>query len=201
MTRAGHTAALVLAAGAGSRFGGVKVLAPLANRPLLQHVLDAVAALGLNDVVVVLGDAADEIEAQISWRAERRVRNPHPERGLSSSLQVGLAALGSDAEGALVLLGDQPLVRPDVVARLLAARPEAGRPIVVPRYSGGGGANPALLLRAAWPLADGLTGDRGMGPIIAAHPDLVHEVPVVGENPDVDTREDLEALGSGGGDR
>lgn len=202
MSPAGYTAAVVLAAGAASRFGSPKLLARLEGRPLLQHVLDAVASAGLDEVVVVLGRAAGEIERAIAWRAERRVVNPHPEEGLSSSLRVGLAALGPDAEGALVLLGDQPRLRPEVIGRLLgaAAGPEsAGRLIVVPRYTGGGGANPALLRRAAWPLADGLTGDRGMGPVIAAHPELVHEVPVVGENPDVDTREDLEALGSGGG--
>lgn len=204
VSRARRAAALVLAAGAGSRFGGVKLLASLEGRPLLQHVLDAVAAAGLGDVVVVLGDAADEIEAQISWRAERRIRNPHPEAGLSSSLRIGLAAVAAldhEVAGVLVLLGDQPLVRPDVIARLLDAPRDPARPIVVPRYAAAGGANPAFLMRAAWPLADGLTGDRGMGPVIAAHPELVHEVSVEGENPDVDTREDLEALGSGGGDR
>lgn len=198
---------LVLAAGAAARFGSNKLLARLEGRPLLQHVLDALAAAGVVDVVVVLGDAADEIERAIAWRAERRVRNLHPEAGLSSSLRIGLATLAAlDREatggqarfsGALVLLGDQPRVRPAVIGRLLAeaARPEQEeRPIVIPRYAGGGGSNPALLRRAAWPLAETLAGDRGMGPLIASHPELVHEVPVTGDNPDVDTPGDLERI-------
>jgi len=224
-------AGLVLAAGASARFGSNKLLARLDGRPLLQHVLDAVAAAGLVDVVVVLGDAADEIERAITWRAEVRVRNPDPGAGLSSSLRVGLAALealepeatGRQARftGALVLLGDQPRVRPAVIGRLVEEsagareeergrsrrRPTAsadldepgrsaseGRPIVIPRYAGGGGLNPVLLRRAAWSLTLNLAGDRGMGPLIATHPELVHEVPVAGDNPDVDTPSDLARL-------
>jgi CTP:molybdopterin cytidylyltransferase MocA len=67
---------------------------------------------------------------------------------------------------------------------------------VVPRYSGepAGVANPALLLRAAWPLVERLEGDRGMGPVIAANPALVLPVPIEGSNPDVDTPDDLRRL-------
>lgn len=194
-----RTAAIVLAAGQATRFGAAKMLVPLAGRPLLQHVLDAAAAAGLEDVVVVLGEAADEVERAIAWRAERRVRNPTPELGLASSLRLGLHALGPEIGAALVLLGDQPRVRPEVIARLLEVAPDVDRPIVVPRYEGGGGTNPALLRRAVWPVADALTGDRGMGPLMVAHPELVHEVPVVGDNPDVDTPADLDALASATG--
>src|SRR6266508_2291660 len=86
-------------------------------------------------------------------------------------------------------LGDRSLLA-HVIATLLAADVPSGRPIVVPHYRGGGGPNPALLMRAAWPLADDLNGDRGMGPLIAARPDLAVEVPVDGDNPDVDTPAD-----------
>jgi len=64
----------------------------------------------------------------------------------------------------------------------------------VPRYAEGGGANPALLLRAAWPLVDELSGDTGMARLIRDRPDLVRELPVPGSNPDVDTPDDLAAL-------
>lgn len=184
-------AAIVLAAGRATRFGGTKVLAVLEGRPLLQHVLDAVAGAGLGDVVVVLGEGSGEVEAGMAWRAERRVLNPDPGAGLASSLRIGLAALGPDVDAALVLLADQPRVRSDVIGRLAGAFPGAGRPIVVPDYEGGGGGNPAILGRTVWPIAAALTGDRGMGGVIAAHPELVARVPVPGENPDVDTVEDL----------
>ena len=186
--------ALVLAAGASERFGSVKALARLDGLPLLQRVLDTVAAVGFGDVVVVLGDAAEQIEAAITWRGERRVRNPDPGAGLSSSLRVGMAALAEGAEAVLVLLGDQPLVRAHAIEALLAAPCDGARPVVVPRYAGGGGANPVLIARAAWPLALEAAGDRGLGPVLRAHPGLVHEVTVPGENPDVDTPGDLAAL-------
>ncbi len=197
MSAAPRVAGLVLAAGAASRFGSPKALALLDGQPILRHVLDAADSAGLAEIVVVLGVAADEIDRSIEWGTARRVRNPAPERGLSSSLQAGLAALGQQVEAAIVLLGDQPRVRPDVIRRLIATPIGPSRPIVVPRYSGGGGPNPAVLHRSAWSLAQELTGDRGMGPVIAAHPDLVEEIPVEGQNPDVDTTADLAALASG----
>ena len=73
--------AVVLAAGAGSRFGGGKLLASLEGRPVLQHVLDRLAEAGVGDVIVVLGDDAEAVEEAIDWRRERRVRNPEPESG------------------------------------------------------------------------------------------------------------------------
>ena len=200
MTDPARTAALVLAAGTASRFGAVKILAPFEGRPLLSHVLDAARVAGLGETIVVLGSASDAVLAGVDLGDARVVVNPNPEAGLSGSLRLGLAALSPDVglaagfDGAIVLLGDQPLVRSDVIAALLGAEVPSGRSIVVPRYGGGGGANPVLVLRDAWHLADGLTGDRGLGPLIAAHPELVVEVPVDGTNPDVDTPADLAAL-------
>jgi len=190
-------AALVLAAGGGSRFGGGKMLARLHDRPVLQHVLDAVATLGPESTVVVLGDDAREVEAAIAWRGERRVRNPDPERGLASSLQIGIsevAVAGPKIDAVLILLGDQPRVRPDVMRALVESAGATDRPVVVPRYPAGGGGNPALVRRAAWELVGSARGDRGLGPLLADRPDLVLQVEVAGSNPDVDTAEDLAAL-------
>jgi len=189
--------AVVLAAGAASRFGDVKALASLEGRPLLQHVLDALAVAGLTDVVVVLGAAADLIEPAIAWRTERRVRNPTPERGLASSLQVGLAALSDRDAAALIVLGDQPRLRPAVVRELIDVWRSGDRPLVVPRYSGSGALNPVVVGREAWSLAMTLSGDRGLGPLIHASPELVIEVAVDGDNPDVDTPADLAGLAAG----
>jgi molybdenum cofactor cytidylyltransferase len=192
-------AVLVLAAGASTRFGGPKLLAHLDGRPILQHVLDAAAASGPTMSVVVLGHRAEEVKAQMAWRGEHRVHNPDPRRGLASSVQVGLAALESadpagELEAVLILLGDQPRVRPTVIHDLIHAADSSDRPIVAPAYSDGGGHNPVLLRRSAWPVAAASKGDRGLGPIIAGRPDLVLKVPVGGANPDVDTPADLAAL-------
>jgi CTP:molybdopterin cytidylyltransferase MocA/SAM-dependent methyltransferase len=189
-------AAIVLAAGAASRFGSPKALARLDGRPLLEHVLDAIRSAGIDEIVVVLGHAADEIEEGIDWLSERRVRNPDP-RHLSSSLQIGLAAVAEidpPVRGVLVALGDQPRTRPEVIHALVAASRDPDARVVVPRYADGGGANPVLVTRPAFGLIDEATGDRGLGPILAADDDLVVEVHVPGSNPDVDTPTDLAAL-------
>jgi CTP:molybdopterin cytidylyltransferase MocA len=183
-----HTAAIVLAAGAGTRFGGGKMLVPVHGRPVLQHVLDRVAAAGIRDVVVVLGDDFDAVEQAIGWGDERRVLNPDPGHGLSGSLRLGMAALAPDVDAALIVLGDQPLVRVATIRALLDAPPT---PIVAPRYSDEGGRNPLLLRSAAFDLIQDATGDRGLGPVLAAHPELVGEIAVPGANPDLDTSRDL----------
>lgn len=182
---------LVLAAGAGSRFGGAKLLATVGGRPMLQHVLDALAAAGVGEVVVVLGRDAAAVESAIAWRGERRVVNPEPERGLASSLQVGFVAVGPAAGAILVALGDQPLVSVEVIRSLLDAPREAGRAVVVPAYADERAHNPVLLCPAAFGLVAEATGDRGLGPVLAAHPELVTAVDVAGANPDVDTPADL----------
>jgi molybdenum cofactor cytidylyltransferase len=190
--------AVILAAGASTRFGSPKALAELDGRPILEHVLDAVREAGIDDVVVVLGHSADEIEDGIEWLDERIVRNPDP-RDLSSSLQIGLDAM-ADAEpavqAALLVLGDQPRTRPAVIRALIAAARTSTLSVMAPNYADGGGANPILLRREAFDLVDETSGDRGLGPVLEARPELVLEVPVAGTNPDIDTPGDLEALQS-----
>jgi nicotine blue oxidoreductase len=185
-----RVAAVVLAAGAGTRFGGGKLLAALHGRPVLQHVLDRLTEAGLEPVIVVLGDDAEQIEAAVAWRDELRVRNPDPGRGLSSSLRTGIDELPADVEAALIALGDQPLLDGSVVRAILDAGVDPDRPIAAPRYADDGARNPVLLHRSAFELAASATGDRGLGPILAAHPELVRDIPVPGANPDVDTRAD-----------
>jgi CTP:molybdopterin cytidylyltransferase MocA len=203
-----NLAVIILAAGAGTRFSdapGAKLLAPIAGRPILEHVLAAVRAFGPAESIVVLGSGADTVERSIEWAGESRVLNPEPERGIGSSIQVGFDALVTDGsiEGAFIVLGDQPRLRPAVLEVLTdhaaSAAPE-GSPIIVPQYADDPGPrNPVLLLRAAWPLIDDLSGDAGLGPLIAARPDLVIQVPVAGVMPDVDEPHDVAALESDGG--
>ncbi len=185
-------AGIVLAAGLGTRFGGGKMLTDVGGRPMLQHVLDLAAEVALAPVIVVLGADADAIEAAIDWRRERRVRNPNPADGLTSSLRLALAEV-ADFERALVLLGDQPFLTVDQVSSLLAAPRDPARPIVVPLYRGRPG-NPVLLEREAWVLAQSLAGDRGMSQLFESRPDLVRHVDLPGTNPDIDTPADLEAV-------
>ena len=191
-----NVAAIVLAAGASSRFGSPKALAILEGRPLLEHVLDAVRTAGIEEIVVVLGHAAQEIEDGIDWLSEHRVRNPDP-RYLSGSLQIGLAAvldIEPPVKGVVVVLGDQPRTRPEVIRALISAGRSGDRPVVIPRYTDGGGANPVLLRSDGFGLVDEASGDRGLGPLLSSDPDLVLEVAVTGSNPDIDRPVDLAEL-------
>lgn len=195
-------AAVILAAGAGSRFGGGKVRASLDGRPLLGHVLAAVREGGIGRVVVVLGRDASAVLASVrddDPAALERVLvvvNPGPERGLASSLQLGFgpATAAPAPAGVLVLLGDQPRVRADVLRELCGAPAPAAAIAVVPRYAEDAAPNPVLLLPAGWSLVAHLSGDRGLGPLLAADPTRVVHVAVTGTNPDIDTPADLAAV-------
>jgi CTP:molybdopterin cytidylyltransferase MocA len=185
---------LVLAAGAATRFGSDKLAAPLEGRPLLDHVLDALRAVPLHAIVVVTRHE----RAILAAEDLRIVLNHAPEDGLSSSLGLGLAAVAElarpPAEAVLIALADQPRIDPEVIRQLLAAARTSDRPILVPTYDHDGSPNPVLLLRTAFVLAAEASGDRGLGPVLTAHPELVRAVPVPGENPDVDTPADLARL-------
>ncbi|MBA2720858.1 MAG: NTP transferase domain-containing protein [Chloroflexi bacterium] len=188
-------AAVVLAAGAGSRFGGRKLLATIHGRSLVGHVVDAARAAGLDPIVVVEppGGAFDALDLG----EVRRVVNPSPSEGLASSVRLGLLALEHETgvDAAVILAGDQPLVRPEVIRSLVtAAASHPDSPFVVPRYADDGAPNPILAGRSMWRLADELAGDRGFGPVLAEHPHLVVSVAVEGANPDVDTGADLAAV-------
>ncbi len=199
--------ALVLAAGASSRFGSFKLLAPLNGKPVLQHTLDAVADAALVSTVVVLGDTAAAVESAIAWQGERRVVNPRPQDGLASSLRLGLDAAAEDptVDAVLVVLGDQPTLRAAVIRALVAAAagqgPAGTAAIVRPRYADDPAPNPLLLRRPVWAAAAGLEGDRGFGLLLAARPDLVASVTVDGANPDIDTPDDLARIARTSPDR
>jgi len=185
--------ALILAAGLGTRFGGRKLLAPIAGKPMLQHVLDRADHAGLAPVVVVLGaDAdADELEGTCSWRDELRVRNPSPELGLATSVRIGLRRLRSlPVQRVAVLMADQPFLTAAQLFAVIGARGQ----IVVPRYGGQPG-NPVVLDRSVWPLASALEGDRGFSQVFGAFPNLVTFVDVRGANPDIDAPDDLRRSG------
>lgn len=151
MSRYAATVALVLAAGAGERLGGVpKCLIRLGGQTLLQRLLDALAEAGIDDVRLVLGHHADAIAAHVATLPpERRpllLRNPKPGEEPADSLRVGLHSLASTPERLLVLLGDQPaLCAPQLRAALTAFEQRTrGQHALVPMVQGQPG-HPAVL--------------------------------------------------------
>jgi CTP:molybdopterin cytidylyltransferase MocA len=185
--------AIVLAAGAGSRFGGGKLLARLGGQPLIQAVLDNLRQAPVDEVIVVVGADAERLREVCEPYGVRTVANEEWERGQSTSVLAGLRASGGRA--AVVLLGDQPFVGAEAVERLVAAFAE-GAKVTVATY-GGKRRNPVLFSREVWPLLEAeLAGDEGARSVLRRHPELVVEVPCdgVGDPVDVDTREDLRRL-------
>ena len=188
--RAPGVSAIVLAAGAGSRFGGGKLLAELAGVPLIEHALAPLERSPVDDTVVVV--AAGDTALRMSPFMPRPMEQPA--RGQSSSVRVGLCALGPEARAAVVLLADQPRAGA-AVGRLVEAF-ESGARIAVATYSGEP-RNPVLFSREVWPLLHAeLEGDRGARPILQRHPELLTQVPCddLADPADVDTREDLKRL-------
>ncbi len=186
--------AVVLAAGAGSRFGGRKLEARVGGKAVLQHVLDVLAEAGLADpLVVVAGDGP----AGIDWRDADRVPNPDPSRGLSSSLQLGWSwamARVPPPEAVLLVLGDQPLLRADTVRRMVAEPLDSARPLIATRYTDTAARNPVRIEPEADELVAGGYGDMGLAPSLSEHPELIRFLAADGGNPDIDRQADLAAV-------
>lgn len=183
--------AIVLAAGAGTRFGGTKQIAEIRGKPLAQHAIDAATEAGVDEVIVVLGHDAERVRTAVRLPGIGRwVVNPAHSSGMASSLAIGLDHADPSSEAAIVLLGDQPGITAQHVRALVDAFGARRRPIVRLAFRTGPG--PALIARELWPDLSSLEGDVGARALIAMRPELVEEVDVGGDAPvDVDVPEDL----------
>jgi CTP:molybdopterin cytidylyltransferase MocA len=139
-------AAIVLAAGEGSRFGGIKQLHPIDGRPMLEHVLAAVEASGVRQRLVVLGAHADAILATVPLHGALPVIADDWQAGQAASLLSALATLSEETTAVLVVLGDGPGLAAEAVRRLADAAPGARA-----ADYGHGRSHPVVLPRAVWP--------------------------------------------------
>ncbi|MEU7045713.1 nucleotidyltransferase family protein [Streptomyces varsoviensis] len=193
-------AGLLLAAGGGRRLGGrPKALLEYRGTPLVERAARELLAGGCASVRVVLGAAAERVRARTDLAAltgHEPLVNPDWERGMGSSLRVGLGSLtGSGASAALVMLVDQPGMGAEAVARVLAAH-RAGADLVAASYEGRRG-HPVLFGAARWPeVAASATGDRGARAYLQAHAGEITlvECADVASPDDIDTPEDLALL-------
>jgi len=185
------TAAIVLAAGGGSRFresgGDVhKLLAPYLGRTVVEWAIDAAASAQLDATYVVRGATDLPLPPLVADRV-RFVRNDRWREGIATSLQAGVTQARRDGHAAVVVgLGDQPLVLSDAW-RLIARATTA--PLAVATYKGTRG-NPVRLSSMVWPLLP-RAGDEGAKVVMRRRPDLVVEVPCPGGSADIDTVDDL----------
>jgi CTP:molybdopterin cytidylyltransferase MocA len=142
-------AAVVLAAGEGRRFGGLKQLHAVDGRPMLERVLDTLERTGPEHRVVVLGARAKTILERIDLHGAEPVVCDDWETGQAASLHAGLAVLPDEAGWALVVLGDGPNLDPRAVTRMTAAAQPGDQRILAADY-GTGRLHPVLIPRVHW---------------------------------------------------
>jgi molybdenum cofactor cytidylyltransferase len=186
-------AALILAAGSGSRMGGSKMTADVSGAPMVRRVAEAVSASKAKPIVVVTGNEPEKVAAALGGIEAKLVHNPNFAQGMSTSLKAGLAALPKDIDGVVVALGDMPLVSSGDIDRLIRAfNPLEGRAICVPVHGGRRG-NPVLWGKQFVAEMQAISGDQGARRLIEEHADQVIEVPVEGDGVlvDVDTPDKL----------
>jgi CTP:molybdopterin cytidylyltransferase MocA len=178
-------AAVVLAAGGGTRFGGPghKLLAGFRGRPLVWWALAAAEAARLDEVAVVVG--AVDLGVAVP-EGVRVIENPDWTSGQASSLQSAVSwAFERQHEAVVVGLGDQPLVPSSAWAAVAAS----ASPVAVATFHGQR-RPPVRLDRSVWSLLP-TAGDEGARVLMKQRPDLVREVICEGQPADIDYEEDL----------
>jgi molybdenum cofactor cytidylyltransferase len=186
---------IVLAAGAGTRFGGGKQLALLDGRPLLEHAVRAMTSAPVGRVIVVLGAEAEQILAGVDLHGAEPLVCARWGEGQSASLASGLAEL-SACEAVVVTLGDQPRISPNAIRRVIAAR--GGGAAAVRATYRSAPSHPVLLERQLFARLRDVSGDHGARNLLMSV--RTRDVPCddLGNGTDVDTPAELDALRAGG---
>jgi molybdenum cofactor cytidylyltransferase len=180
-----NLAAIILAAGKASRFGGDKLSASFSGEPLLAHAIRAARAGPVSRVILVCPPSFDTS----LWPDIETVRIASPQ--MSASLKAGIAA-AAGADGAFIFLGDMPLVPHSIAAGLAGALGD--KFAAVPRWQGRSG-HPVLLSARAFPLITALTGDEGAGRLLKARKDVAFvDCADEGVLLDIDHAEDIARL-------
>ncbi len=159
-------AAIVLAAGASTRFGAQKLLAPLGGATVVRSAVSRAVEAGVEDVIVVGGADAAAVTAALDGLPVRVIVNANAAAGMSTSLAAGVAACAPGTTAALVALGDQPLVPAEAYAAVLRAYRAGGASIVAPRYTAGVRGHPVLFDATVFTELGALRGDRGAREVI-----------------------------------
>jgi molybdenum cofactor cytidylyltransferase len=182
---------LVLAAGGSRRLGEPKQLLAYRGSTLLGATLSAARSCGFDQLLVTLGAASKEVRSSVDLGNVEVVENPEYSMGCSSSITVALRSVDARADGLVLMLGDQPGINPEDVARLTF---DGTSPMAVCRYDDGLG-HPMWFGRDMFAELSGLHGDKAVWRLLHSGRYDVREVPVEGAIPvDVDTWQDYEAL-------
>lgn len=189
-------AALILAAGPSSRLGRPKQVEPWGDTTLLGRVVKEMAETPVDEVWVVLGANMDAVLEAVDLSDFGLVENPEWSEGIASSLRVGLDAINrmSKSEWALLVMGDQPGVGPEVVTALIEHSRRTRSTVIIPKYRYATG-TPVLVARSLWPRLMSMEGDGDPEQLFAAHPEWIDEVWFEDLAPrDVNTELDVQEL-------
>lgn len=187
---------VVLAAGQSSRIGGTKQLLAFRGSTILGRVIANARGSLLDEIIVVLGHDAIEIQNKVDFAGVKVVLNDDYKKGQSSSLKMGLNNVSNRSHAAMFLLGDQPLVDECVINKVIRAYEESLSPIVIPVFAGRRG-NPVVIGRELFgELAASAKGDAGARVLFNRHADLIHHMEMDSRfiHVDVDTLEDYKSL-------
>ena len=185
--------AVVLAAGASTRFGSAKQLVRVGGRPLLHTAVTRAAEVTGNALIVVLGSGAAQLAPLLKHSPGSVVVNQDWREGLASSIRAGVARLPAACSAVLLLLADQAAVTADDLRRLAGSWRKQPEHMAAALYDGLCGA-PAIFPRSCFRALSELRGDSGARALLMRNPDRVVRVPMPSAALDVDTPEDLLAL-------
>ena len=185
--------AVVLAAGASTRFGSAKQLVRVAGRPLLHTAVTRAAEVTGNALIVVLGSGAAQLAPLLKHTPGSVVINQEWREGLASSIRTGVARVPAACRAVMLLLADQAAVTADDLRRLAGSWRRQPQHIAAAHYGGACGA-PAIFPRSFFRALSELRGDTGARLLLQRNPDRVVRVAMPSAAIDVDTPEDLLAL-------
>ena len=194
-----RTAGLILAAGESSRFGELKQLASVAGEPLLARVVRAALSSALDKTVLVLGFCAEIIFQQLGSTLDDPalsvVTNTAYKKGMATSIRVGLAQIDQSFDSAMIILGDFPLLNPQIINQVLEAYRTSGKGICLPVRDDRWG-HPICISRRFFDSLMRVEGDTGAREIIKSNWSEVYpfRIPENGCFFDVDTQQDMERL-------
>jgi molybdenum cofactor cytidylyltransferase len=185
--------AVVLAAGASTRFGSPKQLVRIEGRPLLHTIVSRAVEIAGHSVTVVLGAHAEELSALLRHCPASVIVNREWSEGIGSSIRAGVARLPGSCDGVMILLGDQPGVSTDDLRRLAGAWRRQPELVAAAQYGSTTGV-PAIFPRTMFADLASLRGDRGAQRLVHRNPDRLVRVRMPSAGLDVDTPEDLLGL-------
>jgi molybdenum cofactor cytidylyltransferase len=188
--------AIVLAAGAATRFGSAKQLVRISGRPLLHNTVSRAVEVAGAATMVVLGAYAAELAPLLSHTPASVVINRDWREGIASSIRSGVARLPATCTGVMIVLADQAAVTAQDLQRLVSAWKRQPEYVAAALYSGSTGV-PAIFPRARFAELRELRGDMGARMLLHRNPDRVVKVPMDSAALDIDTPEDLLSLAAG----